>query len=182
MATLFCRDPYSFYALAASCRMAAAALGDDFYPYADVGYTQIWVDRLCLRVNARSTEKMEVYCRKVFDEKARYVRLASGTAFLADVDKMTGLVLNTQHTRSMGKVTVREPETYFSINITLHLKSYRTTVNEDPGYAVAAKTHMIEYTNATEHLKKTSSVAKKRLFSDVWDENQLRRKRYRYQK
>jgi hypothetical protein len=172
------RDPWSFYALAGTCRMARDALGADFYPYADTGYLQIWIERLC-----RRAPSLSVISRRTFDEKARYVILGRpGEASVCEVDKCTGLVLNTaEHTRSAGSVVTREPEAYFARwnGALIGLKSSKQMAAEDAAYADTNKRNMAVFNAATEKLKQKSSVEKKRLFSDVWDESELRRKRYK---
>jgi hypothetical protein len=171
------RDPWSFFALAGTCRTARDALGADFYPYADTGYLQIWIERLC-----RRAPPLSVISRRTFDEKARYVILGHiGQAIVCEVDKYTGLVLNTEHTRSAGSVATREPEAYFARwnGAIVGLKSSKQMAAEDAAYVDTNKRNMAIFAAATEKLKQTSKFAKKRLFSAVWDESELRRKRYK---
>lgn len=177
----FKRDPWSFYALAATCKMARDALGGDFYPHADPAYFQIWIERLCRRVNARSSMHIGIRCCRTFDEKARYVTLGHQTGILCSVDKYTGLVLNSEHSRAVGYVTVREPEGYFaySMDFCVGLRSHRDMIAADPTYAEKKCQYITTFKAATEELKSMPRIARKRLFSEVWDETDLRRQRYR---
>jgi hypothetical protein len=78
-------------------------------------------------------------------------------------------------------VVTREPEAYFSRwnGVLVGLKSSKQMAAENAAYADTNKRIMAIFAAATEKLKQTSNFAKKRLFSAVWDESELRRKRYK---
>jgi hypothetical protein len=142
---------------------------------------RLWIPRLCYRMPG-----LRVNPRRVHDEKARYIELydsSQQSCYVCDVDKFTGLILNTTHTRTAGCVWLRDPETAFvrsDVSDTLiFLKSHQDLKAEDGAYPERNAAHMARFQEATNTLKQTSGWEKKRLFSDVWDESDERRKRYR---
>jgi len=177
----FTRDPWSFFALAATCRLARDALGDDFYPYADKTDMRLWIPRLCYRVPG-----LRVNPRRVHDEKARYIELYDSSQqayYVCDVDKFTGLILNTTHTRTAGCVWLRDPETAFKRagidHSLIFLKSHQDMKVEDATYPERNAAAMVLFKKGTDALKGATRWENKRLFSDVWDESGERRKRYK---
>jgi hypothetical protein len=187
IAASFSRDPYSFYALAATCRLAAAALGDDFYPYADTAHMPLWIARLIWRTNKAAAAARCMYLMQWRYDLGRapplrywVLRWEKVGNAVAQVDLVSGIVLNDACTRAAGYVHTRQPENFFYYpGFGVRLKGYKEMLDDDAAYKDDCKKYWKQFTDTTAAVKKMPLHKKKRLFSEAWLSHETMRKRPR---
>lgn len=178
------RDPTGFFALVQTCRGAYLALGNDFTRYAERDCLAFWVPRFLHLADVyhhRPEKALEVAPRRVFDEKARYILIDAGDSRICQIDKVTLQVRNMENTRANGYVD--------DLNAVDYLKGHTRGIPSFTSYAVMKdlcadypkrkRAMEDEWRVSTTKLKDMTSMQKKRLFSDVWEEEGLRKKRFR---